>query len=258
MSNPTLSLVVATYNEENNLPRCLESVGSLADEIIVVDGGSLDNSVEIAKKFNARIISTSNKPNFHINKQMGISAATSDWVLQLDADECLSKDLVREIREKVANPGKKAGFWLPRKNYFLGRFLTKGGQYPDYTLRLYKRGLGSLPAQHVHEQAVVKGETGYLQSDLMHYGTPDFSNYMLRFNRYTSLTAAKFKNRQLPINIFVAFYFVFIKSFWEFFLIYFRHRGFVDGFPGFVFALFSGLHYSVAFIKYWQNSKYPA
>jgi glycosyltransferase involved in cell wall biosynthesis len=258
MIKTTLSVVLAIFNEALNLPRCLESVKGLADEIIVVDGSSTDDSVPLAKKYGAKIISTTNKPNFHINKQMGIESAKSDWILQLDADECLTSRLQEEIKQKIASPGKLVGFWLPRKNYFLGRFLTKGGQYPDYTLRLYKRGQGSLPAHDVHEQATVSGPTEYLKSDLLHYGTPDFSNYLLRFNRYTSLSAAEFAQKNLPVNIFYAFYFLFIKSFCQFFVIYIRHKGFVDGFPGFVFAMFSGLHHSVAYIKYWQNTLYPA
>lgn len=258
MKTTTLSVVLAIYNEAHNLPRCLDSVKRLADEIIVVDGESTDGSVDIAKKYGASVISTTNKPNFHINKQMGIKAAKCDWILQLDADECLTTALSEEISQKISLPGNKSGFWLPRKNYFLGRFLTKGGQYPDYTLRLYKRGQGSLPARHVHEQAIVTGDCGYLKNDMLHYGTPDFSNYLLRFNRYTSLTATKFQKDHLPLNLFYALYYVFLKSFWEFILIYFRHKGFVDGFPGFVFALFSGFHHSVAYIKYWQITRHPA
>jgi glycosyltransferase involved in cell wall biosynthesis len=257
MAKKSLSIVLAIFNEENNLARCLDSVQAIASEIIVVDGKSSDASVAIAAKYHAKVISTTNKPNFHINKLLGLYAAASDWILQLDADECLTQELAAEIESVISAPDKFAGFWLPRKNYFLGRFLTKGGQYPDYTLRLYKRGQGSLPAKSVHEQAVVTGPTGYLKSDLLHYGTPDFSNYLLRFNRYTSLTAAKLKTESVSLDIFSAFYYLFIKSFRDFFLIYIRHKGFVDGFPGFVFALFSGLHHSVAYIKYWQEVKYP-
>lgn len=253
---PHISVVLAIFNEAHNLPRCLSSVKGLAHEIIVVDGHSTDNSVAIAKTFAAKIISTTNKPNFHINKQMGLDAAKCEWILQMDADEALSPELQDEIIKVTSHPQKFVGFWIPRKNYFLGRFLTKGGQYPDYTLRLYKRGAGKLPALDVHEQATLTGDAGYLKSDLLHYGTPDFDNYLLRFNRYTSLTAAKFSAKSVPINVFSGVYYITLKPLWEFFIIYFRHKGFVDGFPGFIFALFSGLHYSVSYIKYWQITKY--
>lgn len=142
------------------------------------------------------------------------------------------------------------GYWLPRRNYFLGRFLTKGGQYPDYTLRLYKNGKGNLPACDVHEQAVVEGQTGHLKHDLLHYGSPDFENYLVRFNKYTSLLA---EQMNIPINIPTCFNYLFIKPTREFIYIYFRHRGYVDGYPGFVFALFSGLRFAIAYIKHWHS-----
>jgi len=250
MSKPTLSVVLATYNEEKNLPRCLESVSKLADEIIIVDGQSTDDTVKIAKKFKVKVISTTNKPNFHINKQMAIEAATGDWILQLDADEPVSPELAHEITSVIISKSDINGYWLPRLNYFLSRPLTKGGQYPDYTLRLYRRGKGHLPAKDVHEQAVVDGKVGYLKSDLLHYGTPDFENYLLRFNRYTSLIASQLNNPGL-------FDYLIVKPLVEFIKLYFRHRGYIDGFPGFVFALFSGLRFPVAYIKYWQITKYP-
>jgi len=132
MARMTLSVVLATHNEEENLPGCLDSVRNLADEIIIVDGSSMDRTVEIAKKYGAKIKITTNKPNFHINKQMAIDMATGDWILQLDADEKVSPELVQEIKSEIRNPKSEInGYWMPRKNWFLGRFLMKGGQYPD-------------------------------------------------------------------------------------------------------------------------------
>jgi glycosyltransferase involved in cell wall biosynthesis len=253
MSKPTVSVVLATFNEEANLARCLDSVKSLASEIIIVDGESSDKTVDIAKKYHAKVISTTNKPNFHINKNIAIDAAKCDWILQLDADEVVSLPLATEITTAIK--GSLAGYWLPRLNFFLGYPLTKGGQYPDHTLRLYKRGLGRLPAKDVHEQAVVQGEVGYLQANLLHYNTPDFENYLIRYNRYTSLAASQLTN--VSINVFTAFNYLFIKPFFEFITIYIRHKGFVDGFPGLVFALFSGLRFGVTYIKYWQITNYP-
>ncbi|HEX8923132.1 MAG TPA: hypothetical protein VF828_00175, partial [Patescibacteria group bacterium] len=147
------------------------------------------------------------------------------------------------------------GFWLNRKNYFLGSFLTKGGQYPDPTIRLYKNGKGRLPCKNVHEQAEVEGSVGHLKSDLLHFADPSFSRYLLRYNRYTSLLSQEFKDQKVPLN-FSSFidYFIVQPSAW-FIKAYFRHRGYVDGFPGFVFAYFSGLRFAVAYVKYWEISK---
>ena len=140
----TLSVTLATYNEAKNIVRCLEAIKDIATEIIIVDGQSQDNTVELIKKFkNAKIISTTNKPMFHINKQMGISACKGDWILQLDADEIVTSELKKEIEsylKKDLDEINENGFWIPRKNYFLGTFLKKGGQYPDPTIRFYKNG----------------------------------------------------------------------------------------------------------------------
>lgn len=259
MKKIKLSLVLAVYNEEKNIGRCLESARELADEIVMVDGQSSDNTLQIAKKYKAKIISTPNLPtHFHEMKKKAIDAAQGEWILQLDADECLTPELSKEILSTINHEQSTInGFWIPRKNWFLGRFLTKGGQYPDYTMRLYKNGKGNLPAQDVHEQAMVDGEVGYLQNPMLHYGTPDFENYLKRNNKYTSLLAEQFAQKHIPINAFSTFNYLIILPLKEFLWIYIRHRGYVDGFPGFVFALFSSLRFAIAYIKYWQITKYP-
>ncbi len=263
MKKILLSVVLATYNEERNIARCLDSVWELADEILIVDGKSTDDTVKIAKKYKAKIILVDNNPtHFHAQKKIAIDKASGDWILQLDADECLTPELVNEIKGHLRggrmDSSEVNGYWLPRKNYFLGRFLTKGGQYPDYTMRLYRNGKGNLPALDVHEQAVIEGEVGYLINPMLHYGTPDFENYLVRNNKYTSLMAEQFAEQKVPINLLYTFIHLFFYPLREFVWIYFRHRGYVDGFPGFVFALFSGLRFAIAYIKYWQVTKYSA
>ena len=248
-----LSVTLAVYNEEKNIARCLESIKGIADEIIVVDGESTDNTVKIAKKHHVKIISTPNLPtHFHVNKKMANDAARGEWILQLDADEVVTPELANEIKFVIANSANINGYWIPRKNYFLDRFLTKGGQYPDYTLRLYRKGKGNLPAKDVHEQAVVEGTVGFLKNDMLHYGTPNFENYLTRNNKYTSLMAEQMEEKRISVNFISAFNHLIILPTKEFLWIYIRHRGYVDGFPGFIFALFSGLRFAIAYIKYWQ------
>jgi glycosyltransferase involved in cell wall biosynthesis len=262
MKDINLSVVLATYNEESSLGRCLESVREIADEIIIVDGQSGDKTVDIAKKFNARIISTTNKPNFHINKNMAIDAARGNWILQLDADEVVTPQLAVEIKKIIGSDSQKRaaanGYWINRRNWFLDRFLTKGGQYPDPTLRLYRRGKGRLPARDVHEQAQVSGPTGRLVNDLLHYRDTDFAKYLGGFNRYTGFIAGQMAGKKLPLDALRTVDYLTIKPCVTFCSLYFRHRGYVDGFPGLVFALFSGLVHPVSYIKYWQETKYPA
>lgn len=252
----TLSLAIATYNEVDNIKRCLDAVSNWVNEIVVVDGHSTDDTVKLIKKYkNAKVISTDNKPMFHLNKQMAIDACTSDWILQLDADEIVTSALKNEILNTIKDT-KYNGFWLKRKNYFLGRFLTKGGVYPDPTLRLYRRGFGYLPCKDVHEQAIVKGPVSTLNEDLLHYADPTFKRYLMRNDRYTSLLAQQLKDNQVKINLLSFINYFTLKPLYWFCLAYFRHKAFVDGFPGFVFAWYSSLRFPLAYIKLFEmNAK---
>ena len=255
----TLSVTLATYNESKNITQCLEAIQDIASEIIVVDGQSQDNTVTLAKKFKqSKVISTTNKPMFHLNKQMGIDECQGDWILQLDADEIVTPSLKKEIvsiLNKSPDTVVENGFWVPRSNYFLGSFLTKGGQYPDYTLRFYKNGKGRLPCIDVHEQAVVDGKVGFLKNDLKHYADTSFSLYLLRANRYTTLLANELKEKNTKINFVNFLKYYFFKPVWWFLKTYFRHRGYVDDFPGFVFSFYSGLRFPIAYTKYYELLK---
>src|SRR5581483_2036783 len=241
-----LSVVLATYNEEKNLGDCLRSVSDFASEIVIVDGTSNDKTVEIAKKFNAKVLITTNPPNFHINKQKAIDMAKMDWILQLDADERVDEKLKKEILEKIEDKNYN-GYWIPRKNFFLGRFLKKGGQYPDYTLRLYRKGKGRLPQKDVHEQAEVEGKVGYLKYPLIHIADPSFKRYLLRFDRYTTLKAQDYKKEHFGKNPLQFIKYMLILPIYWFLLAYLRHKGFVDSWQGFVFAFFSALRFPVSY-----------
>lgn len=247
-----LSVVLATFNEEKNLPECLDAVKDLADEIIVVDGGSSDRTVEIAKRYGAKVIITDNPQIFHINKQKAIDLATKDWTFQLDADERVTPELAQEIKEKIGNSVN--GYWVARKNWFLGRFLMKGGQYPDYTLRLYRKGKGRLPQKDVHEQAVVQGSVGYLKEPLAHYPYKNFASYYLKWKRYNDLLAEQIKENMKSKNslmkaIYAVGYLIIKPAHW-FLTTYVRHKGFMDSWSGFVFSFFSALRFPVSYLKY--------
>ncbi len=277
-NEPTLSVTLATYNEEANITRCLESVKDIADEIIVVDGSSTDNTREIAKELGATVIKTINNPVFHIQKKMANDKAKGDWVLQLDADESLTKELKEEIRNLLSGKqfgydswvsplkkliGKKAlplqqpasAYYLLRRNYFLGRYLKNAGQYPDPVIRLFQKGKAKLPAKSVHEQMVVDGVTGWLSGELDHFATPQFSRYLTRENRYSSLAAEQLRKDGIKVTPINTLNYLFIKPLTTFFLLYFRYRGFLDGFPGFVFSLYSGFHHAFSYMKLWELYK---
>ncbi len=256
-----LSVVLATYNEEKNIEKCLEAIKKIADEIIVVDGSSTDNTRTLAEKHGARVIKTTNKPNFHINKQMAMDAAKGELVLQLDADEWPDeeqKEFITKIHAEITNPQYKAdknqpvAWWLKRKNYFLGHYFKKGGQYPDPVIRLYINGYAKLPQKDVHEQMVVNGEIGWAEGHLIHFANPTFSDYLRKFATYTSFKAQQLEESKLQLNPITAFEYLVVKPLKTFLLIFVRHKGFVDGIPGFVFAVMSGLHHAVAFLMYWE------
>ena len=244
-----LSVVLATYNEEKNLADCLKSIEHIADEIVIVDGASTDSTVAIAKQYGAKVKITTNKPIFHVNKQMAIDMATKDWILQLDADERVTPELAREIKDQISKIKDEGinGYWIPRKNWFLGRFLMKGGVYPDYTLRLYKRGKGRLPQKSVHEQAIVEGKTAYLKNPLIHMADITLARYLLRWNRYVNLIKDELKQKKL--GFFVPVEYLIVKPIWWFLLTYIRHKGFMDSWQGFVFSFFSSLRFPVAYIR---------
>ena len=274
MARKTLSVVLATFNEEANLPKCLESVKDIADEIIIVDGSSTDKTVEGARRYNANVKVTTNKLNFHINKQMAIDMATCDWILQLDADERVSSKLAEEIKkfismsdpeieeyqksipkiklferhqklieERDGKVGKSdlpyAAFFFPRANFFLGRYLKSGGVYPDGVIRLFKKGKAHLPCKDVHEQFEVDGRVGWMQNDLLHFDSPTFKKYITRNKRYTQFMATQYKQDKLPKNIinFIKYMFV-LPTYW-FLMTFIRHKGFKDSWQGFVFSFFS-------------------
>lgn len=257
-----ISVVLATYNEEKNLKRCLDSVNDFANEVVVVDGSSTDKTRELAKQLGARVIKTTNKPIFHINKQLAMDEAKYKLVLQLDADEVVDEELNKfivdldNLLENDQEQVSQKAWWIKRKNNFLGYWLKKGGQYPDPVIRLYIKGRARLPQKSVHEQMEVDGKVGWAKGHLLHYSNPQFCDYLRKFKTYTQLEANKLLKDNQKISLSFALKYFLLKPFSTFFLLFFRHKGFVDGVYGFIFALMSSLHYPVIFFKFIQN-KHP-
>lgn len=257
-----LSLCIPTFNEEENLHIALDSAYDIADEVVIIDGGSKDKTLEIARKYGdkIKIHEVDNPPNFLVNKQRAIEKAKGEWILQLDADEAVSPELKQEIvtllNGSIANnvtieqfSHQPSGYYLPRKNYFLGQYLMKGGVYPDYVLRLYKRQGAYFKLENVHENVIVNGKVGYTKEALIHMADPNFERYLMRWNRYTSFDAKQLV--ESGERICFPCYFI-GKPLYTFLNIYLRHKGFMDGFPGFVWALFSSIRFWAIYIKAWH------
>lgn len=249
-----ISAALATYNEENNIVDCINSLKQIADEIIVVDGTSTDRTAELTQISGAKVIETSNKAMFHINKNMAINACRGDWILLMDADERISTELASEIKKMVGENPVENGFWINRKNWFLGGYLNKGGAYPDRVIRLFRKGKGILPERSVHEQVKISGNAGYLESDIIHLADPTLERYLLRAIRYTDRSADDLRAKDPGRGIIQVINFLIVKPLSTFLSIYIRHRGYEDGFRGFIWALFSGAHHFLAYVKYWHQS----
>jgi glycosyltransferase involved in cell wall biosynthesis len=272
-----LSVVLATRNEEENIARCLESVKGLADEIIVVDENSTDKTREIAEKLGAKVFLEPHHDIFHITKQKAMERAKGEWILQLDADEVVAPELFKQItsvingipphvknklfdrhqkliEERDGPIGKKTGeivgYFIPRKNMFLGHALIHAGVYPDGVIRLVKNGKAKFPQKSVHEQISLDGEVGWLSGDLLHYDSPTLKRYLARLNRYTDLHAPEVYDKKLPKNIFSFFGYTFFKPIYTFCNLYFHHLGFLDGVSGFLWSFFSATHFPIAYFKY--------
>jgi len=280
-SSPRLSVVLAVRNEEENIARCLNSVRDIADEIIVVDEHSTDKTREIAEGLGAKVYQETHHDIFHITKQKALDLAMGDWILQLDADEVVTPQLAKEIKsvigdqwtvngdrnknnlflrhqkliEKRDGPigkptGEVAGYFLPRRNMFLGKPLIHAGVYPDGVIRLVKKGYARFPQKSVHEQMEIDGKVGWLENDMEHYDSPTLKRYFTRLNRYTDLQAEELKNSKTPKNIYSFLLFTVHRPLFTFCNLFFRHLGFLDGLHGFLWSFFSSLHYPIAYFKY--------
>jgi len=288
MKRIKLSVVLATRNEETNIEACLDSVKNIADEIIVIDENSSDKTREIAKKFGAKVYKVKHEPIFHKTKQKGLELSTGDWVLQLDADERVTVELSNEIKEVISmgnnelvtrkletekhnnlfirhqklieqrdgsigkQTGKVVAFFIPRRNYFLGKPLIHAGVYPDGQIRLVKKDKARFPSKSVHEQMEIDGEIAWLFNDLLHDDSPTLKRYLERMNRYTDLHAFDLRQKKVPANLWYLSLYTIYKPLYNFLNLYIRHRGFLDGIRGFLWSFFSAMHFPLAYFKYWK------
>ena len=183
----SLSVVIITLNEAANLPRTLASVSGLG-EIVVVDSGSTDGTVEIAEQAGARVFSEPWK-GFGAQKNSAIAKATGEWILSLDADEEVSAELAQEIAALLAGEPELAAYRIPRLNHFLGSPLRHGGYWPDEKLRLFRRGSATFEERPVHETMRSDGPVGTLKGHLIHHCYPTIEDYVEHMNRYSTIGA---------------------------------------------------------------------
>ncbi|HCJ67177.1 MAG TPA: glycosyltransferase family 2 protein [Elusimicrobia bacterium] len=250
-----LSVSIIAHNEAEHLDKCLESI-SWADEIIVVDCESNDNTVEVARKYTDKIFSRPNLPNLNLNKSFGIGQTKGDWILYLDPDERVSKELKEEILSCIQHPASSInGYLTPRKNHYLGKWLRWGGQYPDRQLRLFKKGKAKFLCEHVHERIQIDGKIATLKGYLEHYPYSTINELLKKLVFYTDFQVGYLRNKGVKPNLFVAWRYLFWRPGTRFFRRYFLKLGFLDGYPGLLACLHDLLTEIFIYFKLWEERK---
>ena len=224
-----LSVIIITKNEGLNIRACLESV-AWADEIVVVDSGSTDDTVAICREYTSHVY-IHDWPGFGAQKNRALSYASKNWVLSLDADERVTPELHAQIIKAMENADKE-GFYLPRLSQFCGRFIRHSGWYPDYVLRLFKRGKGRFSDDLVHESVIFQGSAGKLPSPLLHYSYMNEADVNRKVEQYASAAATQMFNSGRVVTGADAP----VRAGWAFFRTYCLRLGFLDGTAGYNIA----------------------
>jgi len=244
-----ISAVVLTKNEEKNIRKYLKTL-SWCDEIIIIDDNSDDQTKKLAQSFGARVFVHSLNNDFASQRNFGLQKATGDWILFIDADEKVSVALADEVSNVNYQKLNINGFYLKRRDYFLGRWLEHGETAHVKLLRLAKKDAG-VWKRKVHETWKIKGKVGELRNSLLHFPHSSISQFLRQVNEYTSLDAYQFYRQGR------SFYFwtIFIYPSVKFLQNYFLKAGFLDGFPGLVMAFMMSLHSLITRVKVWELEK---
>ncbi len=238
-----ISAIVIAGNEEKNIADCLESV-KWADEIIVVDSESTDKTIEIARRYTDKVF-IRKWDGYAPQKNYSMEKAGNEWVLSLDADERVSPELLEEI--KALDFTRADGFYIPRRNYFLGKIIRSCGWSPDYQLRLFRKSRTSLTTRQVHEGFTVDGKRDYLRCELIHYTHQTISGTLAKVNEYSTLEAAEksAKTRMTGLKLF-------FKPIWAFFQHFVIRRGFTDGVYGLMVSVIHAITKTQVYMKIWE------
>lgn len=241
-----ISAYIITKNEEKNIVRAVESV-SWMDEIIVIDSGSTDNTIQLARDHGATVI-VSGFEGFVIQKNKALDACSNDWVFNLDADEEVTSELRRSIERVLSLPGEQntkvhTVYRVPRKTWYMGRWIQHCGWYPEYRSRLSRKGEARWTGDAIHESLEGNGESGTLTGDLLHRPYADIGEHLETIGRYTLIWARREKERGRRAHVFD----LVLRPPIRFCKMFILRAGFLDGLPGFV-ASVMGMIYT--FLKY--------
>jgi glycosyltransferase involved in cell wall biosynthesis len=243
---PKLSVTIITWNEAADIGAALESV-AWADEILVVDSGSTDETVAIARRHTPRVI-VREWPGYIAQKNYAASLASHDWILSLDADERVTPDLAREIRDTMAGRPANAAYRAPRVTWHLGRWIRTTDWYPDYQTRLYDRRLAEWTGRYVHEAVTVRGATGQLRGEVQHFAYRDIADHLETMDRYTTYAARQmFEDGRRAGLLQLAGHppLAFLRN-------YLVHGGIRDGAAGFIISAMNAYYVFLKFAKLWE------
>lgn len=236
-----LTVIILTYNEERHIEECIKSA-KLADEILVVDSGSIDKTVFIAKEAGARIVNHPMNEGFAAQRNFALEQSTNTWVMFLDADERITPLLAEEITAALAAPGDIVAFKIPRRNHFMGTEIKHCGWYPDYNFRLMKKGKVRYSGL-VHEHVLFDGNTRKLKQPFLHFTYTSVEQYLEKLNKYTSLSALDMRKRGKKARVTD----IILRPPITFLKMFTLRKGILDGLEGFTICLLSSFY---VFIKY--------
>jgi glycosyltransferase involved in cell wall biosynthesis len=243
---PKLSVTVIAKNEAAEIGAALDSV-RWADEIVVVDSGSTDDTVSVARRYTDRVIERE-WPGYAAQKNYAASVASNDWILSLDADERVTAALASEIQAVLARTSAERAFRIPRVTWHLGRWIRSTDWFPDYQLRLYDRRVSEWAGKYVHESVSVRGPIGRLRGELQHFAYRDISDHLETIDRYTSLAARQMHEagrRTGVVSIAGYAAFAFIRN-------YVAKLGIRDGAVGFVVSVMNAYYVFLKYAKLWE------
>jgi glycosyltransferase involved in cell wall biosynthesis len=244
-----ISVTIITHNEEENIRDCIESV-KWADEILIVDSGSTDRTIEISKGYTDKVFFNAWK-GMKEQKQYAVEKASHNWIFSIDADERATEAIKQFILEELRKPAYD-GYRFPRQNYFLGRWLKHGGWYPDHVLRLFRRDRGYFGGINPHDKVVVgTGRVATVKIPFVHHTYKSIAQYMTKQNMYSGISAQELFSSGKRVNPNI----IPLKTLWKFIETYFVKKGFLDGYRGFIVAM--GATYSMfwKYIQLWELSR---
>ncbi len=251
--NAKLTAVIITKNEEDKIARCIESV-NWADEIIIVDDESSDETVAIAEKLGAKVIASASRGNFDRQRNIGIDQASGDWIIQMDADEVVTEKLKDEITQAINNPQDFDAFKFWRRNFFLGRSMRYADQC-HYWLRLFKKDKARYIGSDVHEKLKVEGKIGVIDACIDHFAFNSITQFIQRQNHYSSYEAKALFEREGAVEEKKIKYNIKIKPLKIFWKNYVKKKGYKDGMHGLIWCVLLAFRHVMIWAKYWEFIK---